>query len=292
MKSCCVIGSIHMDLVTRSSAFVLPGQTIIGHGFATFFGGKGANQAIALGRLGANVSMAGCVGQDSYGDACLENFKINKVKTESVTRLAGIVTGLAAIEVEDSGENRIVVMPGAGGHCTPDWFEGISSTLARHDIFLLQLEIPLETVILASQKMHTFGKTVILDPAPAQALSAALLRQVDIITPNTSELQALGGVASLLDAGVGCVLHKDGGHGATLHTPAGTQHFPAYAVDVVDTTAAGDAFNAGLAMGLSQGLPMPQSIRLACAVGALAVTQQGAQAGLPTLEQARVLMRD
>ena len=298
MKKCAVIGSINTDMVARTPRFPAPGESIIGSLFQTEFGGKGANQAIALARLGAETRMAGKVGDDLFGRNYLSHFAAEGVNTDSVGVEAGTTTGIADIWVIDSGENSIVSIPGANAKCDIAWMDAALDALADCEIFLIQLEIPLETVGHALKRLRAMGKTVILDPAPAAPLPAEWLACADFITPNETELQILTGelpedapmearMRRLIDLSGCTVIHKRGAEGAFIGSEAGIQPVPGFSVRAVDTTAAGDTFNAGLAAGLAMEWPIPQCVRLANATGALSVTGLGAQSAMPTMEQIR-----
>lgn len=298
MKKCAVIGSINTDMVARTPRFPARGESIIGSLFQTEFGGKGANQAIALARLGAETRMAGKVGDDLFGRNYLSHFAAEGVNTDSVGVEAGTTTGIADIWVTDSGENSIVSIPGANAKCDIAWMDAALAALADCEIFLIQLEIPLETVGHALKRLCAMGKTVILDPAPAAPLPAEWLACADFITPNETELQILTGelpedapmearMRRLIDLSGCTVIHKRGAEGAFIGSEAGIQPVPGFSVRAVDTTAAGDTFNAGLAAGLAMEWPIPQCVRLANAAGALSVTGLGAQSAMPTMEQIR-----
>lgn len=298
MKKCAVIGSINTDMVARTPRFPAPGESIIGSLFQTEFGGKGANQAIALARLGAETRMAGKVGDDLFGRNYLSHFAAEGVNTDSVGVEAGTTTGIADIWVTDSGENSIVSIPGANAKCDIAWMDAALDALADCEIFLIQLEIPLETVGHALKRLRAMGKTVILDPAPAAPLPAEWLACADFITPNETELQILTGelpedapmearMRRLIDLSGCTVIHKRGAEGAFIGSEASIQPVPGFSVRAVDTTAAGDTFNAGLAAGLAMEWPIPQCVRLANAAGALSVTGLGAQSAMPTMEQIR-----
>ena len=302
MKKLAVIGSINMDIVTRAERFPRPGETLTGISFSTIPGGKGANQAVALGRLGLPVRMAGGVGDDAFGESYLRNFRENGVDTALVRVCKGQTTGTASIEVNAQGENHIIVVPAANGACDLAWLEETLPALSDCDIFLLQHEIPLPVVFEAIRCLHAMGKTVILDPAPAAPVPEDVLAMVDYITPNETELRAitptLGESADvraridyLLGLGVGCVINKSGGDGAYVATRAsGMQHVPGFQVNVVDTTAAGDTFNAGFAAGLALGLPLLQAVTVGNAAAGLSVTAFGAQGGMPSREMLLTLL--
>lgn len=301
MKKCAVIGSINMDMVLSVPRFPAAGETLTGGNFQTMPGGKGANQAVALGRLGAPVRMAGRVGDDAFGRRYLDHFRKNGVDVRAVDAVAGTATGVADILVNAAGENCIVIAPGANGLCDLEWLDRALEATADCEIFLLQLEIPLDTVAEAVRQLRKMGKTILLDPAPAVPLSEDVLSAVDFLTPNETELKAVTSglpedagieerVRHLVGGSGRVVVHKRGADGAYIGTRDGIEHVPGFSVRAVDTTAAGDTFNAGLAAGLAMGWPLRDAVRLANAAGALAVTAYGAQEGMPSLEQAQALM--
>ncbi len=304
MKRLCVIGSINMDLVARVERFPKPGETLVGESFGTYPGGKGANQAVAAARLGADVLMVGRVGDDLYGSRYLELFRKESVRTEGVAVERDTSTGVAVIEVDRSSENHIVIVPGANASLTRERIESLWPLLGTCDLFLLQLEIPLPSVEAACTLLRAKGKTIILDPAPAAPLSSAILEAVDFLTPNEHELVALtgvpggggeaigAGIRALRARGVRGVVVKAGKAGAYLGDSSGTAHLPGYEVSVVDTTAAGDSFNAGFAFALAEGQGVQQAIGFANAVGALSTTGMGAQAAMPTRKAVQDFMRD
>lgn len=301
MKKCAVIGSINMDMVLSVPRFPAAGETLTGGNFQTMPGGKGANQAVALGRLGAPVRMAGRVGDDAFGRRYLDHFRQNGVDVRAVDAVAGTATGVADILVNAAGENCIVIAPGANGLCDLEWLDRALEATADCEIFLLQLEIPLDTVAEAVRRLRKMGKTILLDPAPAVPLPEDVLSAVDFLTPNETELKAVTSglpedagieerVRHLVGGSGRVVVHKRGADGAYIGTRDGIEHVPGFSVRAVDTTAAGDTFNAGLAAGLAMGWPLRDAVRLANAAGALAVTAYGAQEGMPSLEQAQALM--
>lgn len=301
MKKLCVVGSLNVDLTVTIPRFHKPGETITGTGFATYTGGKGGNQAVAAARLGADVTMVACVGDDGNGRMYLDTLKNEGVNTEGVKTVPGVPTGVALIEVDAKGENRIAIVPGANAEATTDVIDEMKPVLLRSDIALFQLETPIPTVNHAMAQIRRAGGIVILDPAPAQPLSDALLILCDYVTPNETELSILTGMpvgsveeavkaaATLLARGAKAVINKRGGEGALLVTKDGYKLFEGFKVNVVDTTAAGDSFNAGLAVGLSMDLEIADAIRLANAVGALSTTAMGAQAAMPDLARAMAL---
>lgn len=300
MADILVIGSLNADLVVRAPRFPAPGETISGEDLAIIPGGKGANQAVAAARQGASVAMVGRVGNDSFGPTLLQNLQNNQIDTSHV-QTDEAATGTATIIVDSSGQNSIVLSPGANGKVTPADVDSVS--FQNVDMLLLQLEIPLETVIYAANVARKNGLRVILNPAPARRLPDSLLGDVDILVPNENELGLLSGqpvsdVASagsaartLLAKGVQTVIVTLGSNGALLVTNENVQHIPAFKVEVVDTTAAGDAFIGGLAAALLKGKALEEAVRYGNASGALAATKFGAQPSLPARDDVEQLLR-
>jgi ribokinase len=290
-----VVGSLNADLVTRLERFPAPGETVTAKGFAIHPGGKGANQAYAAARLGGRVAMLGCIGRDAYGERLMESLRSAGVDVSLVHRDAEAPTGLALITLDGSGENQIAVVPGANARLTPELVQASEARIADAAVVLLQLEVPLDVVMAAARIARDGGAAVILDPAPAQSLPEALLKCVDYLTPNQSELQTLTGRAvgeqaehaarSLADGGPMRVIVKMGDVGALLVEANGQAFWPALRVEAVDATGAGDAFNAALAVALAEGRPLPEAGRLAMAAGALCVTRAGAQPSMPTRQE-------
>ena len=297
MSDILVVGSLNMDLVVRAPRFPKPGETISGEDLAIIPGGKGANQAVAAARLGADVSMLGRVGNDVFGQSLLDNLVRNKVNTSRVQRDAA-ATGTATIIVDGHGQNSIVLSPGANGKVTP----GDVTDLPEARILLLQFEIPPEAVFSAAQKAREKGMRVIVNPAPAREVGPDFLRLVDILVPNESELSLLTGQSvtdpasaeaaarQLIAQGAGMVIVTRGEHGSLAVTQNDIYRVPAFQVDVVDTTAAGDAFIGGLAVSLSANKPISEALTYANACGALAVTKFGAQPSLPTRDEVQVFL--
>ncbi len=300
MKKLAVVGSVNMDMVVRVDRFPSPGETRTGDGFRVVPGGKGANQAVALGRLGADVWMAGMVGDDASGETYLRNFRENGVGVGALGIAHGETTGTAVIEVERGGENHIVIVPGANALCDMDWLGVTLPRIMDRDIFLFQLEIPHQTVFQAMRILKEAGKTVILDPAPACRLPDEVFTYVDYITPNETELAAItpgeGGdmearMGVLRRKGVGAVIAKCGADGAYALSPEGFRHVNGYKVKPVDTTAAGDTFNAGFAYALASGMGIADAVAFGNAAAAISVTAAGAQGGMPTREAVEKFMR-
>lgn len=301
MKKICVTGSLNIDLTVNVPRFHQPGETIFGSDFKTYTGGKGGNQAVAAAKLGADVTMVGCLGDDSSSEIYRKLLRSLNIR-DLVDRMPGIPSGTALIEVDNSGENRIIVISGANGHVSPKQIDRNWESIVSCDIVLMQLEIPLETVIYAAEKLHAAGKTVILDPAPASQLPDELLSQIDFITPNETELSILCGAKteteaeiaaaarSLLERGCRNVIAKMGARGAMLVNDSGSVMIPGFRIRAVDTTAAGDSFNAGFATALAEDKPIREAIRFANAAGALSTMASGAQSAMPTREEAEIFL--
>jgi len=272
----------------------IPGETLIGHDFHVIPGGKGANQAVAAARLGARVSMIGRVGDDDFGRAQRRNLAQEGIDVTHVSVDPEEATGIALITLDATGQNSIILAPGANMRLTVAHVEAAAQTIADAEILICQLESPLEVVTRAIELARAQGVRVILNPAPARPLDAALLRLVNYLIPNESETTLLTGIqvtdlpsaeaaaASLRERGVSTVILTLGEQGALLADAGGIVHVTGYSVKVVDTTAAGDAFVGGFALALAEGQPLPEAVRFANAAGALAVTRLGAQPSLPT----------
>lgn len=291
-----VIGSLNMDIVIEADRHPQMGETLLGQNARFIPGGKGANQAVQAARLGARTTMIGAVGADSFGQDLLKALDNEKINRHSVKVVEGSSTGVASIFITN-GDNSIVVVPGANYQLTPEDIDTHEDIIQDADLVLLQLEIPLETVRHAVKKAKALGKMIILNPAPAQSLPDDLLKSVDYITPNRTELGLLTGMntegealepamRSLIQMGISNVVTTLGAEGSAFLEESGKLHEVAgYKVSVVDTTGAGDSFNAGLAYSLAIGDSLEQSVSFASKVSALAVTRFGAQAGMASLEE-------
>lgn len=303
MAKLVVAGSLNMDLVVRVPHIPAPGETILGGQPRYVGGGKGANQAFTCARLGAEVVMLGSVGQDENGDRLLAGLKAAGVDVSAVQRLADAASGLAIIAVEDSGDNCIIVSPGANLITDPAYIDRQRDLIAKADAVLMQLEIPIETVLHTARLASSLGKLVVLDPAPAAPLPDELYGLVDLIKPNEVELAHLTGLPvtspaqaekaaqKLLERGAGRVLVTLGGQGAVLAEPAGTLHIPARPdVRVVDTTAAGDSFTAAAARLWVDGHTLADAARFATEVAALVVSRAGAQTSIPSADEVAPLI--
>jgi len=290
-----VIGSLNMDLVTRAERLPRAGETLIGQSFATVPGGKGANQAVAAARLGAQVSMVGCVGDDAYGDQLRTALLAERVDCQAVTAVDGS-SGVALIVVDDSSQNAIVIVAGSNGQLTPERVAEFDAVLQAADVIICQLEVPAPTVAHALKRGRALGKTVILNPAPASGpLPADWYPNIDYLIPNESEASALSGLpvdsletakvaaSRLIATGAGKVIITLGAQGSLFASGKGFEHFPAAKVKAIDTTAAGDTFVGGFAAALATGKTEAEAIRLGQVAAALSVTRAGAQPSIPTL---------
>lgn len=303
MKKICVIGSLNVDLTIRMDRFHLPGETITGESFDTYAGGKGGNQAVAAAKLGATVLMVGKLGDDAYGAFYRDNLEQSGVLTALVETVPHTPSGIALIEVDGKGENRIIIVPGANALVDEDQIDRLLPSLLAYDIFLLQLEIPMDTVCYAAHILHKAGKCVILDPAPAVPLPDCLLEDVDYITPNVIELSLLastgtvreteeGMANTLLQRGARAVIAKLGDKGCLYVDEKSVVQVGGFAVPVVDTTAAGDSFNAALAVALAEGKEVASALRFANAAGALSVAAAGAQSAMPCHADVETFLAD
>ncbi|MGI8991797.1 MAG: ribokinase [Bryobacteraceae bacterium] len=294
-----VVGSLNMDFVVRVERLPAPGETVLGRQFQTIPGGKGANQACAAGRLGGDsiaVKMIGRVGYDQFGDHLKASLSAAGVDVGGVHATRSQPTGVALIAVDAAGQNSIVVASGANHELAAADVESTRKVFRGARIALFQLETPLDTVAAALKLARDEGLTTILDPAPAQPLPPELLRHVDILTPNEIEALGLLGLPprrigldeaariakALLDLGPRMAILKLGAEGCYSATPDACEHHAGFAVDVLDTTAAGDTFNAGLAIALAEGKGFGEALRFANAAAAISVTLAGAQASAPS----------
>jgi ribokinase len=297
-----VVGSINMDLVVKVQRIPVPGETIQGSDLQWIPGGKGANQAVAASRLGASVGMVGRVGNDSIGERLLAELGAQGVMIERVGRDEQAGSGTALIVVDASGENSIVISPGANGRITPADVDRAEDLIARAKIVLLQLEIPLRVVEHTIRMAARHGVLTILNPAPAGDIPEEVYREAGILVPNESELAVLTGARiegldkveaaarQLLKTGMQAVVVTLGRRGACLVTKDATALVPAFPIRVVDTTAAGDAFIAGLAVARLNGEGLEAAVRYANACGAVAATRFGAQPSLPNAKQVDTLI--
>ncbi|MBO9657857.1 MAG: ribokinase [Chitinophagaceae bacterium] len=288
-----VVGSTNMDMVVKTSHIPAHGETVLGGSFFMNPGGKGANQAVAVARLGGETIFISKMGNDVFGKQSFQLFDEEGIDTRYILSDDELPSGVALITVDQEGENSIVVAPGANASLLPPDMEAALSDINSSSIILMQLEIPLETVLFLVKYASKKDIKVILNPAPATALPSELLTHVDIITPNRTEASMLSGIdvtdlesakeaAKLIHAmGVKNVVITMGSLGAVVFN--GEQHhlIPAHAVKTVDTTAAGDCFNGALAVSLSEGKDLLDAVRFACEAAAVCVTRLGAQSSIP-----------
>ena len=292
-KKLVVLGSVNADHVLSVPRFPKPGETLTGSGYHIAYGGKGANQAVAAGRTGADIAFIACVGSDDIGARMKEQFSRDGMATQAVMAVEGTTTGVAMIWVSADGENCIGISAGANAELTPVCLQPHMSLISEADVLLMQLESPLNTVETAAQAARIAGTKVILNPAPAQTLPESLLRLVDMITPNETEAQALTGVvveseddaqraADILHAyGISTVLITLGARGVWLSEQGKGELIPGFRVQALDTTAAGDTFNGALVTAQLEGKPLREAIRFAHAAAAISVTRAGAQPSIP-----------
>ncbi len=293
-----VVGSSNIDLVASVDRLPSRGETVLGYRFAQSFGGKGANQAVAAARAGAEVAFLSKLGADANGRLIEQHLAAQGLSRPILLRDAEFPTGVAMILVDHSGENQIAVVPGSNGRLTPADLRQHRELIAGARVLLLQMEIPRETVFEALRLGRECGLTTILNPAPAAPLPSDLLRLVDILTPNESEAQVLTGSTDPAEAaqiltgrGVGTVVVTCGANGAFLTTGNDVTHIPGFLVVTIDSTGAGDAFNGALACAVAEGVPLKSAIERANAAGALATTGRGAQESMPTKDDIEQLCR-
>ncbi|MBF8792421.1 ribokinase [Pseudomonas monteilii] len=293
-----VVGSLNMDLVARAQRLPRAGETLAGDSFFTVPGGKGANQAVAVARLGASVAMVGNVGDDAYGEQLRQALEHEGIDCQAVGVCEGVSSGVALITVDAASQNAIVIIAGSNGRLAPESVQRFDALLQSAEVIICQLEVPMATVAWTLARGRELGKTVILNPAPATGpLPADWFAHIDYLTPNESEAQALTGLPvtdldsarsageRLLALGAGRVIVTLGAQGALFVTPAGSCHFPAPVVQPLDTTAAGDTFIGGFVAALVRGLEEGEAIAFGQRAAALSVTRAGAQPSIPYLAE-------
>lgn len=286
-----------MDLVVKSSKFPLPGETVIGSDMLTFPGGKGANQAVAASKLGADVQMVGCVGDDVFGEDLIGNLKTNRVGTDFVRKIKDKSSGIAMIIVSENGENSIVLAPGANMIVNKDLVKKAENVIKNSDALIVQFEIPLDVVFYTTDMAKTFEKKIFLNPAPAQKIPDAILKKIDYIIPNETEATIITGIQvinletakkaakNLINRGSNSVILTLGENGCLLVSEKGMIHLQAFSTNVVDTTSAGDAFVSAFAVGILRNFTEKRAAEYANIAGAIACTKLGAQSSLPTWEE-------
>ncbi|WP_176134695.1 ribokinase [Paraburkholderia atlantica] len=294
-----VVGSANMDLVVHAERLPARGETLLGGAFATFAGGKGANQAVAAARLGASVAMLGCVGRDEFGAQLRDGLQHEHIDTAHLHTVDDTSSGIAVITVAADGANTIVVSPGANAALMPNHIDAAAAGIAAAGMLICQLEVPLDAVAHAISLAARFGTPVLLNPAPAQALPDALYEQTSFLILNESEAALLTDVAvdspasareaatRLRAKGVETVIVTLGAEGVWYATTGEEGHLPALRVDAIDTTAAGDTFVGGFAAERVRGASIRDAIDFAQRAAALSVTREGAQASIPTQAEVR-----
>lgn len=294
-----VIGSSNTDMVVKTSRLPAPGETVIGGNFLMNPGGKGANQAVTAARLEGKVVFVAKVGNDLFGEQAMRHFKEEKIDARFVTIDSEQPSGVALINVDEKGENSIVVAPGANARLQTADVENALDEINENDILLVQLEIPLPTVEFAVRQAAAKRCRIMLNPAPAQKLSAEILAQLYLITPNETEAELLTGIRvhdepsarlaaeSLRESGVRNVILTLGAKGAYLHNETTSCLIAAPPVTAVDTTAAGDCFNGALAVALSENAGLAEAVAFACEAASISVTRMGAQSSVPYRHEIR-----
>lgn len=292
-KKLAVLGSINADHILNVQEFPRPGETITGQGYRISFGGKGANQAVAAGRSGADITFIACVGDDDVGRQVRRQLEQDNIDVAPVEAIADSHTGVAMIFVNGHGENVIAIDAGANAAVTPDYLNKYRQRIVEADALLMQLETPLETIVAAAKLAKEHGTTVALNPAPAQALPDELLSRIDIITPNETEAERLTGIAvtgedeanraaaALHAKGIRTVIITLGSRGAWVSVEGEGQLVKGFRVEPVDTIAAGDTFNGAMMTALLEGRALLDAVRFGHAAAAIAVTRPGAQPSVP-----------
>ncbi|MEP8939207.1 ribokinase [Enterobacter mori] len=288
-----VLGSINADHILNLETFPTPGETVTGNQYQVAFGGKGANQAVAAGRSGANIAFIACTGDDDTGERVRKQLASDNIDVLPVSVVEGESTGVALIFVNAEGENVIGIHAGANAALTTERVEAQRAIISGADALLMQLESPVESVLAAANIAHENHTTVVLNPAPARVLSDELLALVDIITPNETEAEKLTGIrvendgdaaraaGALHDKGIGTVIITLGSRGVWVSANGEGRRVPGFKVKAIDTIAAGDTFNGALVTALLEGRAMDEAIRFAHAAAAIAVTRKGAQPSVP-----------
>ncbi|MFC3772476.1 ribokinase [Paenibacillus sp. GCM10012303] len=300
-RSAVVIGSLNMDIAVTVERLPAEGETLQGGGLVEAPGGKGANQAAAIGKLQTPVRMIGKVGADRNGAALLQSLEGSGVDTDAVLTSSGQPTGVALVTVDRAGRNHIVVVPGANGELTKEDIDSRADIIEQCDMVVLQLEVPLETVAYALRLAKALGKTTVLNPAPARKMDDELLRHVDFLIPNEHELQTIaeldqidehsaGGAARrFAEKGVGALIVTMGEKGCYYADRSTIRSYPACKVNAIDTTAAGDSFIGGFVAGYLASGNADTAIRQAQLAAAITVTRHGAQSSLPTRQEVEAL---
>jgi ribokinase len=292
-----VAGSFAVGLTLRSSRFPAAGETVLARDFDLGPGGKGSNQAVQIARMGERVELVGMIGTDDFGDIAVSMYSLEGVGMKRLERTPVRNTGVGFIILDESGENRILLDPGANELFSPTHIQAARDLIADSSVVVTQLEIPVETAAAAMASAREEGALAVLNPAPARELEPSVLENVDILTPNQTEARILAGLApddpiddleacaELMRRGVTTIVLTRGPRGASIVTAEGVELVDAFPVEVVDSTGAGDAFNGTLATALAQGMPLTEAVRRACGAGALACTKLGVIPALPTVTE-------
>lgn len=293
----CVVGSANIDLTFRTSRFPKPGETLTGHALHQGMGGKGANQAVAAARLGADVTFIACIGNDAFGNAAINAYQAEGIQASFIRQAEDQPTGTAAILVDDDAENCIIVVAGANAGLSVEDVKAASSMIEQSHVVLCQLETPADAAVEAFRLARAANVLTVLTPAPAEHITDELLALCDVCVPNKTEISAMTGqtieteadalraAEQLRDRGVKRVALTMGGDGVLILDESGHTHIPAIKVNAVDTTGAGDAFTAALAVSLAHGMTLTESARRASTAAAISVTRHGTQTAFPTLKE-------
>ncbi|WP_070971777.1 ribokinase [Vibrio sonorensis] len=304
MNKLMVLGSVNADHVLKVPSFPRPGETLHGHDYQVISGGKGANQAVAAARLQADTGFIACVGDDAFGINSRENFKLDGIDTSAVMMQPNCPTGIAMIQVAESGENSICISAEANANLTATVVESHLTRIENADYLLMQLETPMDGIELAAARAKAANTKVVLNPAPAKPLSDDLLKGLEMITPNETEAEVLTGIEVTDDIsaqqaadrlhgkGVNIVMITLGAKGVWLSEKGRGELVAGFKVDATDTTAAGDTFNGALVTGLLEDLPLKSAIRFAHAAAALSVTRFGAQTSIPRRDEVNAFLAE
>ena len=285
MKNIFIVGSINTDFVISAPYMPSGGETVAGNGFFTAHGGKGANQTVAAARLGGKVKMCGCVGDDSFGKESLETFQKEGIDVSCVRTVEGVPTGTAVIVVTGS-ENRIIIDAGANGCLTKADIDGFLKNACAGDLYLTQLENPIDVIGYGLQKAKEKGMFVVLNPAPANVGIMPYLEYCDWVIPNETELEILGGAEKILAETCAKLIVTLGAKGYKIVTKGDERVYPCMQITAVDTTAAGDTFCGGLVARLADGDTLEDAARFGSKAASIACTKKGAQPSIPTLQEA------
>ncbi|MBO5439829.1 MAG: ribokinase [Clostridia bacterium] len=284
MKKIFVVGSLNSDLVIHAPYMPVGGETLMGSDFATNNGGKGANQACACAKLGGDIYMCGCVGNDAFGEGLIDSLSKDGVHTDYIRKIDGVPTGVAVIVVT-KGENRIILDSGANAHLTEKDIDLMLEKATQGDIYLTQLENPISVIGYGLRRAKEKGLFVVLNPAPANVEIKEYLQYVDLITPNETELEILGGIDELSSYGIKTIITTLGSKGYEIYTQGEAKRYSCIKVDVVDTTAAGDTASGGLCAMLSKGESLESAMAFGSRAASIACSRDGAQKSIPTLDE-------